>query len=109
MGSRKLSLWGVGVPNDMGQAVAWYRKAAEQGDPKAQFALGTCYRLGKGVEKDKVTAPNSPSLIFAVFRRRTERDGPARRGGLRSRWLPAATRGAFEEPGCRVCKTVPCR
>ena len=28
------------------------RKLAEQGDPEAQFALGTLYRDGQGVEKD---------------------------------------------------------
>ena len=31
---------GQGVPQDYEQAVAWYRKAAEQGDADAQFSLG---------------------------------------------------------------------
>jgi TPR repeat protein len=30
-------------------AVKWYRKAAEQGDVKAQANLGLCYYNGKGV------------------------------------------------------------
>ncbi|MDD8027824.1 MAG: tetratricopeptide repeat protein, partial [Acidobacteriota bacterium] len=32
-----------GVPKDHAQAVAWYRKAAEQGDADAQFFLGIYY------------------------------------------------------------------
>jgi hypothetical protein len=57
------------------RAVA-YRVLAEQGDAKAQFALGAMYAYGKGVPKDFVEAarwylksasretstPNTPSL-----------------------------------------------
>jgi TPR repeat protein len=39
---------GRGVPQDRAQAAAWYRNAAEQGDPKAQFNLGLMYRYGPG-------------------------------------------------------------
>ena len=38
------------------EAVKWYRKAAEQGDPDAQFDLGVCYCSGEGVMKDYVEA-----------------------------------------------------
>jgi len=31
---------GQGVPKDYKEAVKWYRLAAEQGVPKAQFSLG---------------------------------------------------------------------
>ena len=30
----------------------WFQKAAEQGDPDAQFNLGLCYEFGKGGEQD---------------------------------------------------------
>lgn len=30
----------------------WYRQAAEQGFPEAQFSLGWCYATGQGVQKD---------------------------------------------------------
>ena len=43
---------GEGVPKDSAQAVAWYRKSAEQGDDNAQFFLGRMYRDGIGVPKD---------------------------------------------------------
>lgn len=47
---------GRGVPKDEAQAVAWYRKAAEQGDANAQFYLGVMYGNGRGVPKDVVLA-----------------------------------------------------
>jgi hypothetical protein len=43
---------GKGVTRDYGQAVAWYRKAAEQGNAKAQFFLGGMYYVGEGVTRD---------------------------------------------------------
>jgi hypothetical protein len=36
--------------------VKWYRKAADQGDAKAQCNLGVSYRYGYGVAKDEVEA-----------------------------------------------------
>lgn len=38
------------------EAVKWYRKGAEQGDAKAQYNLGICYREGQGVAQDEVQA-----------------------------------------------------
>ena len=34
------------------QAVQWYRKAAEQGNAGAQYALGVMYDLGRGIARD---------------------------------------------------------
>ena len=47
---------GRGVPQDHVQAVAWYRKAADQGDADAQFSLGVMYENGRGVPRDYVKA-----------------------------------------------------
>lgn len=47
---------GRGVPQDYGQAVLWYRKAAEQGDAKAEYRLGVLYANGAGVPQDKTQA-----------------------------------------------------
>ena len=47
---------GRGVPQDDGEAVAWYRQAAEQGHASAQFNLGVAYRDGQGVPQDDVEA-----------------------------------------------------
>ena len=41
---------------DAGAAVDWFRRAADQGDNVAQFALGALYTQGLGVPKDYVEA-----------------------------------------------------
>jgi TPR repeat protein len=43
---------GRGVHQDSKLAVAWYRKAAEQGDALAQCGLANMYRKGEGVQQD---------------------------------------------------------
>jgi hypothetical protein len=43
---------GQGVPQDYAQAVAWWRKAAEQGEAEAQWRLGYLYFNGSGVPQD---------------------------------------------------------
>src|SRR5258708_36593413 len=37
---------------DIEEAIKWYRKAAEGGDPDAQVELGQKYEDGEGVEQD---------------------------------------------------------
>ena len=44
------------VPKDVQQAMAWYRKAAEQGVARAQYNLGVMYANGEGVPKDEQQA-----------------------------------------------------
>jgi Sel1 repeat len=41
--------YGKGLPKDDGQAVKWYRKAAEKSNSWAQFSLGIVYIDGLGV------------------------------------------------------------
>jgi len=40
------------VAADPNQAADWYRKAAEQGDPLAQWLLGRLYFVGSGLSRD---------------------------------------------------------
>ena len=47
---------GEGVPEDDGEAVRWYRQAAEQGEGDAQYNLGLMYANGEGVMEDQVNA-----------------------------------------------------
>ena len=47
---------GQGVAKDLPQAMAWYRKVADQGVAIAQDNLGWMYTTGEGVPKDFVTA-----------------------------------------------------
>jgi TPR repeat protein len=49
-------LTGKGVPKDLSQAVYWYRKAADQGDPGAEVDLGYLYAAGIGVSRDAAAA-----------------------------------------------------
>ena len=44
--------------DDPEKGLEWYRKAADLGDTTAQFVLGTIFRDGDGVPKDKVSAFN---------------------------------------------------
>jgi TPR repeat protein len=47
---------GEGVPQDYSEAVKWYRLAAEQGDAKAQNALGAMYEFGLTILQDNIMA-----------------------------------------------------
>ena len=47
---------GLNVPKDTGEAIKWYRKAADQGIVGALFNLGEIYRHGNGVPKDRAEA-----------------------------------------------------
>jgi uncharacterized protein len=43
---------GLGLKQDYGQAVAWFRKAAEQGYASAQYNLGVMCYNGESVSQD---------------------------------------------------------
>ena len=43
---------GQGVPQDYDEALAWYRKAAAQGNNSGLCDVGYCYRNGHGVTQD---------------------------------------------------------
>ena len=47
---------GYGVPENDAEAVKWFRKAAVQGNAKAQTNLGIMYVVGIGVPEDYVKA-----------------------------------------------------
>ena len=44
------------MPQEYGQAAKWFREAAEQGDPAAQFNLGVLYETGQGVPQNYADA-----------------------------------------------------
>ena len=56
---------GEGMPQNYEEAVAWFRKAAEQGNANAQSRLGVAYYNGKGIRQDFGAA-------VAWFRKATE-------------------------------------
>lgn len=46
----------IGIPKNPVEALKWYRKAAENGHPQAQYLMGRGYHTGKGVPKDQTEA-----------------------------------------------------
>jgi uncharacterized protein len=56
---------GRGVPQNFENAVAWYRRAAEQGEPAAQHLLGLMYDKGQGVPQDEILAHKWLNLATA--------------------------------------------
>jgi TPR repeat protein len=72
---------GVGAPQDLAQAAAWYERAAEQGHAGAQFSLGLMYGNGRGVPQDLVRAHMWLNLAAAGSQAgaRSERDLIAKR------------------------------
>lgn len=55
----------AGVEKDIKQAIAWYQKAAEAGDPYAMLILGDAHAIGEYVEKDEEKA-------MALYRKAAE-------------------------------------
>jgi TPR repeat protein len=47
---------GSGVTLDYGQALVWYRKAAEGGHPPAEYAIGLMTAVGHGIARDEKAA-----------------------------------------------------
>ena len=47
---------GQGVRQDHDRAVAWFRRAADQGNAAGQTSLGRMYENGRGVRRDRVEA-----------------------------------------------------
>jgi TPR repeat protein len=56
---------GQGVLQDESEAVKWFQKAAAQGNPHAEYQLGTIYYAGEMAKKDYPTAFKWLSLAAA--------------------------------------------
>jgi TPR repeat protein len=84
---------GRGVPQDYAAAVSWYRKAAEQGNAKAQFHLGLMYAKVQGVPPD----PGIAHMWFNLAAASGDKDAVKARDIVGAR---AGRRGA--EAGPRV-------
>ena len=51
-----LSVEGYGIQRDPEQAAYWYRQAADNGHPEAQYNLGRMYSSGQGLKRDEEQA-----------------------------------------------------
>ncbi len=98
----------LGVPQEeFGQAAKWFREAAEQGDPAAQFNLGVLYETGMGVTQNYAEVVRVVSrgggtgrTSGAVQPGRLLRDGPG--GAARLRRKPWKWYLAAAEAGSRA-------
>jgi len=77
---------GRGLAQSDAQAVAWYRMAAEKGDPLGMTNLGSMYAQGRGVPRDDVQA-------VAWFRKAAEKGDAL---GMKNPWpdVPERARSA---------------
>jgi hypothetical protein len=74
------------VPQDYNKAVEWYRKAAEQDEPAAQYSLGLMYDQGTGVPRNlseatrwyRLAAKNGDPDARAVLRAQGKATPPAK-------------------------------
>ena len=57
--------YGKGTDENYTEAVYWYKKAAEQGDTKAQVNLATMYNAGEGVPENYILAYKWSNLAAA--------------------------------------------
>ena len=59
---------GQGIGQDSGEAIKWYKLAAQQGDPDAQSSLGDIYFYGRrNVPRDDAEALRWYKLATAGF------------------------------------------
>jgi len=93
------------VTQDYSQAADWWRKAADAGNPAAQYSLGLAYAQGQGVAQDLVLAQmwlnlSALSPVQAQALRAKARDDLAKK--LTPEQLAEAQRLAREwKPGSR--------
>ncbi|MCH7775994.1 MAG: sel1 repeat family protein, partial [Gemmatimonadetes bacterium] len=69
---------GKGVPQDYGEAVRWFREAANQGDAGAQTNLGIMYFIGEGMLRDLTQAYMWYDLASSRFPPGAAHDGAVR-------------------------------
>ncbi|WP_334510148.1 tetratricopeptide repeat protein [Bradyrhizobium sp. AZCC 1693] len=94
---------GRGVPQNYTEAAMWYRRAAEQGDGRAQYSLGLLYDRGHGVPRDVVEASKWLNLATAGAPRKA-REARAR---IRDAVTTKMTRGEIAQARLRALEWAP--
>ncbi len=82
-------LRGQGVPQDVTQAMAWFRQAADQGFARAQANLGLAYRDGEGVPQNNILAHTWYNLAALRVTGEEQRKYAATREALAKQMTPA--------------------
>lgn len=97
---------GLGVGQDSGEAVKWFRRAAEQGHPDAQNNLGFMYVYGRGVAQDDAEAAKwyrraaeqgYAGAQFNLGRRYADGRGVPKDDAEAVKWLRRAAEQGFAE------------
>ncbi|KAK3289191.1 hypothetical protein CYMTET_3352 [Cymbomonas tetramitiformis] len=68
-----------GFPQDLDEAIRWYQRSAEAGNPFSQNRLGTLHELGRGVEQD-------PCRAVHFWRLAAEQGNPQAQFALGEAW-----------------------
>ncbi|KAJ1629069.1 hypothetical protein T492DRAFT_1013428 [Pavlovales sp. CCMP2436] len=93
---------GEGVPRDFKEAARLLHLAAERSHAGSQYALGTCYRLGKGVLHRRAVCPSPQKTRHRIPRLRRTRARRlhlrASKAGWRAREAPPASARAAHAP-----------
>ncbi|MCH2173339.1 sel1 repeat family protein [Myxococcota bacterium] len=94
---------GQGIDKDEESATHWYRRAAEQGDPRGQLALAIRYEQGVGVDADaeaasdwyrRAVASGSAEAALALSQRHYQGKGVPQDNVRSAMWLIIADRYA---------------
>ena len=97
-------LAGQGVSADKSLAFLWMRRAAEQGDPEGQAALGDMYGAGSGVTKNpeqaarwhqQAAAQGHPGAQFAYGQACATGSGVDRNVTQALKWLTLAVNAGY--------------
>lgn len=83
---------GEGVPKDDAKAVAWFSKAAEQGNADAEGNLGALYFLGSG------GLPKNAPLAVSWMRKSAEHGNVTMQDGVGSYYSAASLMGGTTDP-----------
>ncbi len=88
-----------GTEKDAAEAARWFRKAAEQGEKRAQTNLAMSYAKGRGVARDDVEAvnwlfraadQNHPRAMFLLAERFEKGDGVSQNRVIAYMWMQRA-------------------
>jgi hypothetical protein len=104
---------GSGVPKDDGEAVRWFRKAADAGDRFGMDGLGQVYANGRGVPKDdgeavrwfqKAADAGNPSGMYHLATMYDKGAGVAKDSGKAIEWYQKAAGLGSREAQARLAQ-----
>ena len=92
---------GSADPDEVNQAVAWYKRSAKQGHVEAMYHAGLCYLHGRG------GAPANQARAIKMFEAAAEAGSPEAKAELAKVRPPAAGNAGDEETAAAETPAVP--